>query len=769
MALQFPLQIIKYKNANNPADPNVIYFWLKNDVYATDAHVHIDISHVLDTTTVKMSFFDDPGVDKNDALLIPGLTPSIYPFMMPQTTTYKSCIDGGIRSIVHALHAPESPMMGRLGIGLGLIGSLIAPMLRNAYYWRTSENVSPNNPMPQSAVKMRGLIQSYAFDYTQLARIGKRMLQLRLKKNWTETMDSIRFIKDLENEDPTKFVVIRNQADFNTNFADLADPLNNSVDPSDEKLRVVLQLEGLHCMDFENYRLPDSFSKDNPEASDYGGFIKSSSNSNNRLTVDTALTRLGTLVTEGVKVIVLKHFYWCGISGAGRSIPPGFTGQNNREVPTFAPLIFPLQDDHMKWRHTFKSIKNSFSYSENTHHTELGRQLAKQALRDGLILDLKHSHYDSRKQLFDMMEYGMDKNPLYNDFGNPVIDSATGDIIPHEPNAPDIENLNTNRPGSSNNRFQVMVSHAGLTFCFRDDTQNISEGIWTKEQRDAQYTDTMGIYNDEIIRIAKLGGIIGLISEDRVSRRHYEGQWFRMADDKNYPLIEEPFVWPNNYNTTIWPNLDPPPNSQEVNFANSLMSEIQNLLDELQNEVTNKYPVTQYPAYHNSSKIDKYFEERERLANAGINSFYQSFRTVVYYSERAYTSISTADLIAEYPNPPLGLDPNILSHQPLLKFLLAYRHVSLASDFDGMTDALEVYTSPRLTPVLLFYVFNRLKYDLAFKVFEEPSHPLYQNSEIYNHSSKTAEERLDELIREIMSMFIYKNFHLQLAKAQGWV
>lgn len=71
--------------------------------------------------------------------------------------------------------------------------------------------------------------------------------------------------------------------------------------------------------------------------------------------------------------------------------------------------------------------------------------------------------------------------------------------------------------------------------------------------------------------------------------------------------------------------------------------------------------------------------------------------------------------------------------------------------------------SPRLFPVAVFYLMNRLKFDLAESVFTNVNHVLY------NHPRISNEQELDALIRVIAKMVLYTNFNKQVAKAQGWL
>ncbi|MFW5872840.1 MAG: hypothetical protein ACOCVN_02525 [bacterium] len=128
-----------------------------------------------------------------------------------------------------------------------------------------------------------------------------------------------------------------------------------------------------------------------------------------------------------------------------------------------------------------------------------------------------------------------------------------------------------------------------------------------------------------------------------------------------------------------------------------------------------------------------------------------------------------------------------------------YQNICISSDFDGITDPVDLFASPRMLPVMALYVANRLKWDLYRRYCVEEYDELYPdnpwaikgndtigpekgqtlnvNEGIINtlnyfvslrNTPDELNNKLNEIVKEVMIQILSTNFINMVAKARGW-
>ncbi|HBS86535.1 MAG: hypothetical protein A2W91_20155 [Bacteroidetes bacterium GWF2_38_335] len=130
-----------------------------------------------------------------------------------------------------------------------------------------------------------------------------------------------------------------------------------------------------------------------------------------------------------------------------------------------------------------------------------------------------------------------------------------------------------------------------------------------------------------------------------------------------------------------------------------------------------------------------------------------------------------------------------------------YQNICISSDFDGIDDPLNLFASPRMYPIMVLYIANRLKWDL-YRRFCLKSNSEISNDPWYAEGNKSINpERgqslivdegaflrldyfkyladnndigqinsdFDLLVKEILSQILDRNYLKMITKAKGWV
>ncbi|MFW6222471.1 MAG: hypothetical protein ACOC3T_02540 [Bacteroidota bacterium] len=565
-------------------------------------------------------------------------------------------------------------------------------------------------------------------------------------------------------------------------------------------------------------------------------------------------------------------------------------------------------------------VKKGFKFGKNTFLTEFGRQMIKNAFKKGIIIDLKHFHKDARKQILDMAEMGEDFDPLYNIYGNPQTDD-NGDIIAADAISKENHNVENER---SDNKYQVMVTHAALSFVdyngtnvsnvkdiveqssvpflyLGDDFETIERdlkiivrGVKFKAKqtpgeikgdilkeitdvktivlddktekvitfayksklksylefflplllRECDNIDNLNIDNHEIARIIELGGVIGFISEDRVIRTNERMISKGRRASKNFPDKKRD-ISKLPYNINVWPmygdkivdedkyllgkpfnfdDLDTSPRmAKEDEMAfNQLFPEIQKALNTIYLTSIEAYKNNKYKDYlitldlpyklfefgipkkfHKTFNVK--YENFKPQASAGIEGVYKFIDQIArvargkVYKESHDGYLYNADDF-DFNNERVENDDSFDEIKRKIK--LWYQNISISSDFDGITDPVDLFASPRMMPVMALYVANRLKWDLYRRYCvkgtpNDPQNPdedpwfIVGNDTIGPEKGQTLDvnegyiKRLNHfanlendipqlnsdlnlIVKEVMTQILSTNFINMVAKARGW-
>jgi hypothetical protein len=113
--------------------------------------------------------------------------------------------------------------------------------------------------------------------------------------------------------------------------------------------------------------------------------------------------------------------------------------------------------------------------------------------------------------------------------------------------------------------------------------------------------------------------------------------------------------------------------------------------------------------------------------------------------------------------------------------LTSFSHHSSASDFDGITDPLNGWSSPRMVPVLINYLYHRLKIEFVkmitenvkFKFFHngtliEVQHSMTQDLKDDINSNQNWENEVSELVWKCLQKMFHTNFYNQVRTAKKW-
>ena len=800
--------------------------FLEKDVYASDLHVHHLIffqlrSHLKENDTISNrlfveEFFKSPGDERNGDMQL------THPELMPTTTTYKSYMDGRVRIILAGLHSIEYPMMHYLSRRLRIISQL-------------------GIALENKVTTVKAILAIANIDVHSINSYAKT-LGLTTKERWKPIKEEIELNKHLATKYPNKYVLIDSESAFNSNIhAPFGNQSSVDQFPTSQldKMRVFFQIEGGHIFNFNYKRLPDSFEKKDHQHTMYGGFqrydvalldieeenisqkdikiyfskdhpelldeypeyyneyfgsstpnlteeelkeklLNEEGNSrdslydekgklNAKTQVDIALLdKVQYLRNNGLKVFIPSHYYWNGLGGFAWASP---RLKKEKKAKRGAILLRDAVKD-------LKSAKLGFSIKENSHLTELGRQVVKYFLKHRIIIDIKHNHPYARKQILNMIKNGYDYPPVYNEFGNPLCSDNTN---PYS----DLETDSTVQQfhiptGRTDCRSQVMVSHAALCFCSR--TVNLDKQLfpYTSDEKivrevqtrqlvrkgsdddyelwsdrpesptsDYENLDNMNLFDEEIKEIIELNGFIGFISEDRVLRTHYEGV------DLNFSKPEDRFLWPDPNSTKTEHNdidffyltdaYNPPPtiSTDEANYGADVVNKIKDRLyntnSDLKDDYHSKYEFYYDPNadttdtnwnwdLHNFEKsIDQYtmytelMDFRKKTKNdkkfnkglAGLNALYASIHHVRLIMEREQNAHQVGmgqrvddDYLSDL------LQDNITLTEWRDQIIEYYKYVGIASDMEGGIDPLDLYASPRMYPIMTFYIGNRINWQI---------------------------------------------------------
>ena len=876
-------------HSNENREDDCILSWMENDLYASDTHLHATMIHNILSEKWGGKFHESPGSNRPDMYAFPGDIKHNKRFKLKTVytagCTYKSFIDGRVRTIFNALHTPEPGMIHKI--------------------LKYCQLIEPFNLL------LLGALRNYK-------ELQFKLSSSKFTSNWKELKREINFFKNkILKENAVELV--SNEVKYNTLFTQ---PRNEFI--NDDIIRVLIHIEQGHFLDMDTYNLMKVFAiwdpehpkhdKRNkfpsrlketydPDDENYGGFPKSLINLKKQhlswLKSDPYDNDYNTWEVEhqnyavGMVGWTPLHAYWNGIGGQAKMIYDD------------SKLFMPDPEKFMN--KAINARKDSgFNFYKCKHLTEFGRQMVKHALESGMIIDIKHFHPLARNQVLNMAERGFDYDPVYNIYGNPKVlseqctlpyfypdthleypatepqsyfEELRPGIYPEQNpavrkdgKASDHYNKlrfpDPNNPppgGTDKNQFQIMMTHAALSYVdcnascarfvndnqdnedipFPDDLKNFTiekylkienyikdcifyfkypdvirslynEVVGKNDQlswnslnelkaslkealdkystkvnmpagitldniknyldyffithlaRESYDKENMNVDNNEIERIIKLDGVIGLCAEERVIRsnmRFYYNKKLLPGAQESVPLLnintwpmyggdyeEPPITLPNgktvkfllgkkiypsqDFETLIAENQARIPMEHQIAFdrEEGIFTELFNALNYIHEETVSKHDNT-HPDYYQYININKRLflngnntiihtgDNGEKTNNLNIHAIsqlealYRSIDQIARVArEKVYNADNPDSELAKYA---LNANDRLNDDDPdpgdigiRTKLLKYYQNIAISSDFDGMIDPIDIFACPRMYPAMALYIANRLKWDL---------------------------------------------------------
>ena len=492
------------------------------------------------------------------------------------------------------------------------------------------------------------------------------------------------------------------------------------------------------------------------------------------------------------------------------------------ELESADPVINPTIDDGIF------SVEN-----QNTKNTLSNNKYQIMVTHAALsLVDRNGTNIDNIRQKIDNNEtstlssFDIPLLPFYEDELRKILNQLYPDISVSYQKHHDINGspLFFSQPDSVQD-IKNKVSAVISTYVDAPKIQEYFEYFFPMFLRNTHNHDNLNIDNYEIERIIKLGGVIGLISEDRVIRSNERmfGKGNRRKKNKapsktfsNTSFIDDSSV---PYNINLWPmygsNITEvdggvdylagkPFDFNDLNSsaawipfedelawnAKGLFAEIQIALDKIYHEYMTKHYGNTPQEWH---YYKSFYAANKTYANLFKNGVLEKFKDgditkpnvniqAISCMEAFYKAIDHIAKVARLNiYQPLNLDllPTDSLATIKVKILRFYRNICISSDFDGITDVMSLYASPRLYPVMALYVANRLKWDLYRRYIVDPSIP---DMKIGPEKGQTipidegfimALDNLDathlnDIVKDIMKQLLDTNFINMIAYAQGW-
>lgn len=334
--------------------------------------------------------------------------------------------------------------------------------------------------------------------------------------------------------------------------------------------------------------------------------------------------------------------------------------------------------------------------------------------------------------------------------------------------------------------------------------------------RECNYEDNLNLDNEEIARVINLGGVLGVISEDRVLRQneHMFGYGKRMKKRRPpyninmWPIYGEvnnsesislqdpnstkrllngiPFDFADINNTNIYCFVDM---QHQIAFVNedAIFPTIQDILNKIDKESRTDY--ANFNHYISSLDIkEKLYENGDSSTPINIKS------QAIAGLESMYRAIDHIAKVARL-NVCIGVNDKLYANDSYIdikeKLKNYYKNISIASDFDGMTNPIDLFASPRMFPILVYYVANRIKWDLyrrfyglddlnvAFnntisgKIYEKGQSVPFEEGLVlqlnyFINNSSSLNSILDGIVKDICIQIFDTNFINQVKGARNW-
>jgi hypothetical protein len=255
-----------------------------------------------------------------------------------------------------------------------------------------------------------------------------------------------------------------------------------------------------------------------------------------------------------------------------------------------------------------------------------------------------------------------------------------------------------------------------------------------------------------------------------------------------------------------------------------LFKEIQSALNELHKKYISEITDTEYEHFKWFCNINhelfidgnpnKFFDnnpekpEMNIQSIAGIELLYRSIdqiarvaREKVYFATNPDQNLSKYSLLVDDPLDDQTIPTTKIGIRTKLKKY--YENICISSDFDGIDDPLDLFASPRMYPVMVLYIANRLKWDLYRRyygkdsnniqtgliegnedigpergqslnvddgVFFDPLTQKYGLDELQDDkmTDETRNNTLNGIVKDIMKQILDTNFINMIANARGW-